>query len=353
MADRNTVLVVDDEETIRDYLKEVLDIEGYDCRVFPDSLAALDYLTRSEGPAHLMLADINMPAMNGIELLRNVKEIKPEMPVILVSGLYELALALDALESGAADYLRKPVLPNDVAAAVRKYLRADLAENEKEILKLLEEFLQGGGSDPKASAHIRKVFRNLGFKRYETFQHSKRVAAYSRLLGEACGLNRRQLDELELGAMLHDIGKVGIPRNILLKPGPLNPEEREVINAHPAIGAELLARLDGLRPEAEIVLGHHERFDGTGYPSGLKGPEIPLLARIFSICDAWDAMTSDRPYREPRSTEQARQEVARGGGSHFDPAITSAFLGLDAADLEAIQRRYPDIRGDEPLAEAH
>ncbi len=338
----STVLVVDDEETIREYLSAVLQFEGYECRCFSESVAALSYLESEKKPADLMLADISMPGMGGMDLLRSVKSIKPEMPVILVSGLYELALALEALDSGADDYLRKPVRPNDVVNVVTKYLGSDTQAQEEAIQAALGDFLAERDGDPKASAHIEQIFRNLGFKRYETFQHSKRVAAYCRMFGERRGMSEEELDGLELGALLHDIGKIGIPRNVLLKPGALSEEEWDVMRAHPSIGYRLMGGHEELSRAAEVVYGHHESFDGGGYPRGLSGEDIPLWARMFSIIDTLDAITSDRPYRAASSFEAAFDEVDKMRGTQFDPELVEVFLQLPIEELKAIQAKYPD-----------
>jgi putative nucleotidyltransferase with HDIG domain len=345
-APSSTVLVVDDEEAIRAYLSAVLKFEGYDCRTFGGSSAALDYLASAEHPADLMLTDIKMPGMTGIELLRTVKQLKPKMPVILVSGLYELALAIEALEYGADDYLKKPVRPRDVLTAVGKYLTPDTEAQEELIQEALRDFL-ASREDPHGSEHIAAIFRSLGFRRYETFQHSKRVAAYSRLFGERCGLPEADLERLELGALLHDIGKIGIPRNVLLKPGSLTDEEWRVMRTHPSIGHRMMARFPELDREADVVLAHHERWDGGGYPSGLKGDEIPLFARLFSIVDAYDALTSDRPYRPAQGVDAAKKEIAAGAGDQFAPALVEVFLGIPDVALEMIRERYPDFLGDD------
>ncbi|MCB1019186.1 MAG: response regulator [Acidobacteria bacterium] len=340
-----TVLVVDDEEPIRDYLSNVLKVEGYACRTFGESAKALDYLASSDHPADLMLTDIKMPGMTGIELLRSVKELKPAMPVILVSGLYELALAIEALEYGADDYLKKPVRPADVLTAVGKYL-SNTQARESAVQEALEEFV-AAGEDPHRSAHIAAIFRTMGIRRYETFQHSKRVAAYSRLFGELLGLPPQRLDRLELGALLHDIGKIGIPRNVLLKPGPLTDEEWRVMKTHPDIGHRLMARFPELTAESEVVKSHHERWDGKGYPDGLEGEQIPLFARLFSIVDTYDAVTSDRPYRPAQGVDAAKAVIDKGQGAQFDPRLVQTFLAIPEIALEMIRERYPDNVPDE------
>ena len=335
-------MVVDDDEGIRDYLAEVLRFEGYECRCFSESVAALAYLGEQNQPADLVLADIRMPGMNGIDLLREVKSRQPELPVILISGLYELALALDALEAGADDYLKKPVQPSDVVTLVGKYLQRDARRHEEVFREALRQFLDGRSANGEGTEALAEVFRMLGFRRYETFQHSKRVAAYSGLFGEQCGLTDSELGHLELGALLHDVGKIGIPRNVLLKPGPLTEEEWRVMKTHPQIGYGLLAEFPAFREEARIVLFHHERFDGKGYPQGKAGKEIPVGARIFSIVDTLDAITSDRSYRPARPFSKAREEIEKMSGSQFDPLLVEVFGRIAVEKLREIQQQYPD-----------
>jgi cyclic di-GMP phosphodiesterase len=349
-ASRSTVLVVDDEESIRNYLAEVLQFEGYECICFSESLAALAYLTRGLKLPDLMLADIAMPDLGGIELLRSAKSMHPEMPVILVSGLYELALALEALDAGADDYLKKPVRPSELATLVGKYLQPDSHQRGEALQASIRELLAEQPGDFENSEQIRDIFRKLGFKRYETFQHSKRVAAYAVLLGRRCGLPKEQLDSLRLGALLHDIGKIGVPRNVLQKPGNLSDDEWQVMRSHPAIGYRLLSAFPELRAEAEIVYSHHEEYGGSGYPQGLRGEAIPYAARLFSIVDTFDAITSDRPYRLAQSIAKAREEIGRMAGAQFDPALVREFLEIPGKELEEIGRRYPDAAGGEDLA---
>ena len=339
---RSTVLVVDDEEGIRYYLSEVLRLEGYECRCFSESLSALAYLDGQNRPADLLLTDIRMPGMNGIDLLREVKSRQPELPVILVSGLYELALALDALEAGADDYLKKPVKPSDVVTLVGKYLQQDARGHEEEFREALRQFLDARTANGEATESLAEVFRMLGFRRYETFQHSKRVAAYSRLFGGHCGLTDLELGHLELGALLHDIGKIGIPRNVLLKPESLTEEEWRVMKAHPQIGYRLLSEFPAFQEEASIVLSHHERFDGKGYPRGKSGKGIPVGARIFSIVDTLDAITSDRPYRAAQPFSIAQQEIGKMSGSQFDPLLVDVFERIPEEELRKVQLAYPD-----------
>jgi HD-GYP domain-containing protein (c-di-GMP phosphodiesterase class II) len=182
----------------------------------------------------------------------------------------------------------------------------------------------------------------LGFRRYETFQHSRRVAAYSRLFGDRCGMTEAELGHLELGALLHDIGKIGIPRNVLLKPESLTEEEWRVMKTHPQIGYGLLSEFPAFDEEARIVLSHHERFDGRGYPRGKRGKEIPAGARIFSIVDTLDAITSDRPYRPAQPLSQAREEIEKMSGRQFDPGLVDVFGRIPLEELRKVRIEYPD-----------
>ena len=187
-----------------------------------------------------------------------------------------------------------------------------------------------------------ELFQVLGFKRYETMQHSMRVAAYAVLLGAELGLAAAELKDLEWGALLHDIGKIAIPHNVLLKPAPLTSREWEIMRTHPSIGYQLLAELPHMQEAAHIVYSHHERFDGKGYPRGLAGEQIPLGARLFSIVDTVDAITSDRAYRARRGFQAAALELQRGRGAQFDPELVQAFLRLSERDLSGIRDRFPD-----------
>ena len=342
-GEEKTIVIVDDEEPMRDYLREVLTHEGYDCRCFTGSLAALAYMASSSERTDLVLTDINMPGMGGVDLLRTVKTVLPELPVILISGLYEVGLAIEALKGGAADYLLKPAQPEEVARLVAQHLEPDHAGRREAMRGALRKFLSLRDRYDKPGEQVQGVFDVLGFKRYETLQHSKRVAAYAILLGEVKDLPTEQLGHLELGALLHDIGKIAIPHNVLMKPEPLSDEEWVVMKLHPQIGWELLSEFPELGAEAEIVYSHHERFDGKGYPRRLKGHDIPLSARIFSIVDTLDAITSDRPYRGRQPLEAARAEIKKRSGSQFDPALVAALEELSDGALLKVRLHYPDI----------
>ena len=327
---------------MREYLNEVLYQQGYECRSFPAGLAALSYLSEAESSPDLVLTDINMPEMSGIDLLRSVKAVSPDLPVILISGLYELGLAIDALKLGAADYLLKPAKPDDVVKLVAKHLEPLTQSQQALAQQALRRFMSARDPNLPVAGQAQEVLEALGFKRYETLQHSKRVAAYAKRLGQATGLGVEELSHLELGALLHDIGKMTTPHNVLLKNGPLDEEQWDAMRLHPSIGAELLEEFPELRRESEIIHSHHERFDGQGYPRGFKAGQIPVGARIFSIVDTFDAITSNRPYRAGQPVASARKEILQHSGTQFDPRLVEIFLEIPESELESIRQTYPD-----------
>ena len=343
-GEEKTIVIVDDEEPMRDYLREVLTHEGYHCRCFTGSLAALAYMASNSDRADLILTDINMPGMGGVDLLRTVKTVSPELPVILISAFYGVGVAIEALKGGASDYLLKPAKPDEVAKLVARHLEPGHEGQRGAMRGALREFLSSRDRYHKPGEQVQEVFDVLGFKRFETLQHSKRVAAYAILLGEAKKLSIEELRHLELGALLHDIGKIAIPHNVLMKAGPLNDEEWGVMKLHPQIGWELLSEFPELGAEAEIVYSHHERFDGKGYPRGLKDHDIPLGSRIFSIVDTLDAITSDRPYRPRQPIETALAEIASHSNKQFDPTLVRTFQRLPRGALEKVAADYLDNR---------
>lgn len=343
-----TVAVVDDDESMCVYLSETLNAGGYECRSFPTGVAALGWLAAGEEHVDLLLSDVNMPGMNGLDLLRTVKAVAPGLPFILVSGVCDLPIARSALQAGATDYLLKPVRPADLLAMVARHvdlIHVDLLHNDrleaiKEALKRSLGTTQTSGGNP--AAQVLPIFNTLGFKRFETLQHSRRVAAFTLLMARELKWSPGEVRALEIGSLLHDIGKAGIPHNVLMKPGKLNAEEWEIMKLHPQLGLDVLSGLPGLELEAEIVYSHHERFDGKGYPRGLANEAIPLSARIFSVADTLDAMTSDRCYRPGRSVGEARVEIRRAAGSQFDPEVLGLFERVADGEFDAVRKLFGD-----------
>ena len=337
------MVVVDDDESMRLYLSETLASGGYDCESFADGATALGWLASREDRVDLLLSDIAMPGMTGLDLLRTVKTVAPDLPFILVSGLCDLPMAQGALRAGATDYLLKPVRPADLLELVSKHVDIVHSETFEAVRTALRQSLgAGGASEPNQADRLLPIFDALGIKRFETLQHSRRVAAFALLIGRDLGLDREALRRLEVGSLLHDIGKAGIPHNVLMKPGKLTAEEWAIMMMHPRLGLDLLAGIPGLEVEAQIVYSHHERFDGKGYPQQLAGEAIPLNARIFSIADTLDALTSDRCYRPGRDLAAAHGVIHRAGVSQFDPALLDVFERIEDREFEAVREQFPD-----------
>jgi response regulator RpfG family c-di-GMP phosphodiesterase len=343
LAAEPAVLIVEDDATMREYLGEAIGASGCLCKTFPDSASVLAYLaSRQELPA-LVLSDINMPGMSGMELLRTIRAVSPQLPFILISGLCELSTAMDAMKTGASDYLLKPARREDIVRLVSKHIVGLAGPDKDAVAHALSGFLKSrhlsGGDE---ASELGPLFEMLGLKRLETLQHSRRVAGFARLIGVEAGLDSHELEVLEIGALLHDIGKAGIPHNVLMKPASLNESEWRVMKMHPTLGWELISQISGVRQEAEIVYSHHERFSGGGYPRGLRKEEIPIGARIFSIADTLDAIISDRPYRQGQTLAAAREEISGLGGAQFDPEIVRCFERIPNASIEYLRIRFRD-----------
>jgi response regulator RpfG family c-di-GMP phosphodiesterase len=339
-----TVVVVDDDEYMRVYLSETLTSGGYECRSFANGQAALGWLAAGEEPVDLLLSDINMPGMNGLDLLRTVKAVTPNLPFILISGVCDLPLAHGALRAGATDYLLKPVRPVDLLGLVSRHMNVVHSEKLEAVKEALKRSLgTKDGSRADQTGQLLPIFDALGYSRFETLQHSRRVAAFALLIGRDLRLNSKAFKSLEVGSLLHDVGKAGIPHNVLMKPGKLSDEEWTIMKMHPQLGLDLLSGIPDLELEAQIVYSHHERFDGQGYPQKLEGEKIPLGARVFSIADTLDALTSDRCYRRGRSIPAARVEIHQAAGAQFDPEILGLFDRVRDDEFEAVLRQFPDV----------
>jgi response regulator RpfG family c-di-GMP phosphodiesterase len=311
---------------------------GYETRGAANAEQAL--IALADQPAELVLSDIKMPGANGITLLSEIRRRHPEAAVLMLTGCEDISTAIEAMKNGAVDYVLKPFELAKVQGSVRRALeRQAEARKQTERVRELEERLKEQTAQVRALvSHLNEASEDtldalvtaLDAREHETKAHSRRVAEYTVTLAERVGLKGPVLEDIRRGAMLHDVGKIGISDNILLKPGPLSDEEWGQMRHHPQIGFWIVNGVETLRGAEEIVLSHHERFDGLGYPRGLKGEEIPLGARIFSIADSLDAMTSDRPYQRGQSFEAARQEIARNAGGQFDPSIVDRFLRTDS-----------------------
>jgi len=340
------ILVVDDEETIREVVSTLLAARGYRCAAVANGREALARL-RAEA-YELILSDVVMPEMDGLKLLEQVRQRYPDTPVIMVTALHDISTALDALRRGAYDYILKPFEKDELYLSVQRALehRQLLLENRNYQRNLEQLVAERTAQLTEALKELETSYDYtlealggaLDLKDAETEGHCQRVTAFTISIAQAMGVDPHALRHIARGAFLHDIGKMGIPDEILRKPGPLTEEEQAVMRRHCEIGHAVLQRVPFLREAAEIVLASHERYDGLGYPRGLRGDEIPLGARIFAVADTLDAMTSDRPYRKALSLAAAKEEIRTHAGTQFDPRVVQVFLSLPDTLWQELRR---------------
>jgi putative nucleotidyltransferase with HDIG domain len=321
------ILIVDDEEVIRELLTRQLEPDGHVCETAVNGREAVGKVQAAE--YDLIISDVRMPEIDGLQFLRAVKSrIEHTTPCVLLTGFADISYAILAIQVGAFDYLRKPWEINELRIAVNRALqrRADL-RFRRDYQADLERRVQEAVAQLKSAydATVVGFAALLEGKDTGTADHCVRVRDMCSRLGREMGLGTDRVRDLELGAMLHDIGKCKIPDAILNKPGKLTPEEWDVMRLHPEYGAEIVERLEFLRGATEVVRSHHERWDGAGYPRRLAGEAIPLAARIFMVVDAYDTITSKRSYKDAQTPELALEEIVRCAGSHFDPDVVAAF----------------------------
>jgi putative nucleotidyltransferase with HDIG domain len=296
-----------------------------------------------------MLTDLMMAEMDGIGLLERAKEKYPEIPVVMVTAVHDISVALAAIRNGAYDYLLKPFEREQLLATARRALenRRLKMENRRYQTNLENLVAERTEKLKRANAELERSYDitlealgdALDLKDAETEGHSKRVTAFTIAIARAMGIPQESIRVIARGAFLHDIGKMAIPDAILRKPGALNPEEIAIMREHCFRGYQMLRKIPFLAEAAEIVYSHQERFDGTGYPRGLKGEGIPVGARLFSVADTLDAITSDRPYRPAQTVQAAREEIERWSGRQFDPDVVKTFMGMPANIWEDLRKQ--------------
>ncbi|HVR97357.1 MAG TPA: HD domain-containing phosphohydrolase [Thermoanaerobaculia bacterium] len=348
------VVIVDDEPAIRRLLVAHLAFLPLDCRAVSDAAEALAVAAQEPRPA-LVLSDIEMPGLSGVELLERLKALDPTVQVVMISGLQQMETVRQCLRAGAYDYIVKPFDADDLRATVERAVeKAKLIRQNEAYRQDLERMVAERTAEVRQTRDIAllTLARLAESRDHDTGRHLERMASYSRRLAEELSAGRAPVrvpaefvEQVYKSSPLHDIGKVGIPDAILRKGGPLDSEERAVMRTHPQIGGDTLRKVieeyDGhtfLTMGMEIAYCHHERWDGTGYPRGLAGPEIPLAARIVALADAYDAITSLRPYKVACDHDEAVRRILVDRGKHFDPVLVDAFLRCNA-DLDRIRRR--------------
>ncbi len=331
------ILVVDDEESVRGVIAAMLERSGYSATLTESAEDAISRL--SQDPDYdLVLSDIMMPGTDGLTLLDQICTDHPGMPVVMLSAINDIHVVTNAFRRGAVDYLLKPFERAELESIVIRGIEHGRLRKQNTIYRQnLESIvssrtgrLRSTMQDLERSYDItlEAMGDALDLRDEETEGHSRRVTAYTIALAQAMGLEAEELRVIARGAFLHDIGKIATPDSILLKPGRLSDEEMAIMKEHCERGYQMVRKIPFLREAAEIVYAHQERFDGTGYPRGLRGEDIPLGARIFAIADSLDAMTSDRPYRKGTTFAAAVEEIVRFAGEQFDPQIVEVFLAM-------------------------
>ena len=339
------VLVVDDEPLVHNILGSILKRLGFHHDHARNGSEAIQYL--QSNPYTVVFADVNMPEMNGVELCRWIYAHTPDIATVIISGDSDLTTVIEVMQLGAYDYILKPFSVHAISISLKRTLekRALIMENRQYQTLLEQTILSRTEELQRALTEAEGNFNNiliafalaLEMREHETQQHSIRVKEYSLNLARHLKLPFKDLINLEKGALLHDIGKIGVPDAILLKPSTLSRDEWEVMKQHPSIGARMLDQIESLRSASRVVRYHHERFDGAGYPEKARGEEIPIEARIFAIADTLDAMTSDRPYRRALTLDDAVGEIRTNAGKQFDPWIVDAFMSIPLSEFVSIR----------------
>ncbi len=352
ISGKGRVLVVDDEAPVRRLVCDVLGERGYQTHSCESGEQALAALAAQKFDA--IISDLRMSGLSGLDLLKEVAARHRHTAFIMITGVDETRVGIEAMKQGAADYLVKPfdmqALGHSLDRALdirhlelevenyRQNLEAMVAQRTKQLEAAMRRI------EMTYDETLEALGAALDLRDTETAGHSRRVSRFCEVMARAMQCSEDEIRQIVRGAYLHDIGKIGIPDSILLKPAKLTPEEVAVMQTHARIGYDLVCRIAFLASAAAIVLTHQERYDGTGYPQGLMGEEIPLGARIFAIADTLDAMTSDRPYRRALSFADAEAEILRESGRQFDPRVVEAFRSVPPRVWEEIRLEVAGLR---------
>lgn len=341
---KGRILVVDDEAFIRDIVSRKLTAEGFECTQAEDADRALSLLARESFDC--IVSDIRMPGMSGVELLRKVRMTDKDVAVVMATGAPDMDVALEAMRLGAYDHLSKPLNLDELALTVDRAIeKKRLVQENREYQQNLETMvLERTRQLHDANEELRKLFVSsikalahaLEAKDQYTQGHSERVAEGAVRIARYLSLAEQEVQSIWLAGFLHDIGKIGIKESVLNKPGALDEGEWRSIQEHPVVAERILGPIEELGDVIRIVRHHHERYDGTGYPDGLKAADIPLGARILTVADAFDALTSKRSYRDALSVDEAVAVLEEEAGSQFDPVIVRAFVSSLAQGEDSV-----------------
>jgi len=340
------ILIVDDDPAVRNTIAQLLREEGYETTVVDNAEEGLALAKAEEFP--LVITDMRMPGQDGAWLRDRLHEARPDTAIIMLTAFGDTEAAVEALHKGATDYLLKPPRVTDLIRAIERALskrrleqarqrhRTSLERRVRDRTAELQQALQD--LETAYSTTLWALVAALDAREQEVSNHSQRVVRFTQAIARRVGIDERELPDIGRGALLHDIGKIGITDAVLLKPGKLTEAEWVVMRTHPQIGFDILKSVPFLGSPADLVLTHQERFDGSGYPRGLAGEALPMAARVFAVADTYDAITSDRPYRKRQSHEAARAEIKRCSGTQFDPRCVEAFLSITPTELELLSR---------------
>jgi response regulator RpfG family c-di-GMP phosphodiesterase len=355
------ILIVDDEPMIREILRETLEQEGYRISEAENGRVACEKV-EGNGSYDLILTDVKMPVMDGFTLMKNLGHLTDEVPVVVITSFSDIDVAVDAIRLGAYDYIVKPFNISQVTIAVSRAIdrRRLMLENiqykkslEQKVVQKTIDLIRKNKTLEQQATLLEDLLSNLResyeatldamvsaieSRDYETKHHCRRVQVYAVQLGRRLGLSAEQLVDVSYGSLLHDVGKIGVPDSILLKPGRLTEEEWRVMRKHTLIGHKMISKIKFLKGASDIVLFHHERWDGRGYPFGLAGEDIPLSARIFSVIDSFDAITSKRVYKDAIDADRAKEEIERCAGSQYDPRVVAEFLAIQNGELDQARK---------------
>lgn len=327
----SVILVVDDEPDGRELLKTPLLYQGYHVVLACNGQEALDKVAQCM--PDLILLDVMMPGMDGFEVCRRIRKnpLVSEIPIVMTTALNDRDSRLEGIHAGADDFISKPFDLTELMARVQTITRLNRYRHLMEERAKVAAHIQYA-KDTLAEAYDQTLegwIKALDMRDRETEHHSKRVTEQTIQLAQAMGIDdQEELEHIRRGALLHDVGKMAIPDHILHKQGPLTDEEMAMMRKHPEYAYEWLSPIAYLRPALDIPYCHHEKWDGTGYPRGLKGTEIPLAARIFAVVDVWDALSSNRPYHTAWSQEKILAYIRSMSGIHFDPDVVNVFLSV-------------------------
>jgi response regulator RpfG family c-di-GMP phosphodiesterase len=352
------VLIVDDDLALRTILSVMLTQSAFVCRTAASGEEALRLLENQ--PTDVVISDLRMPGISGMDLLVEVRERYPHLAFLMVTGEDETRVGVRAMQLGADDYLLKPFDADVALGSLYRALQKKKLEREVQEYRLhLEEMVSERTQQLRTALQqtersyedtLEALGAAIDLRDSPTAGHSRRVFLYSMELAKSIGGLEQEIRSIAMGAWLHDIGKLATPDRVLLKPGPLTDSEWEIMRRHARIGYDLVKSISFLAGAAEIVLTHHERFDGSGYPQKMKGDEIPFGARIFAVADTLDAMTSDRPYRAALPLQAARDVIERGSGTLFDPLVAAAFLRVPGETWETIAKQTVTVQASSVLA---